>query len=475
MIYQPLFDKVKDPAIVYAGLVGAGDFGTAIVTQSRYIPRLKFPVVADINLEAARRAFKLSGFSDEDIVVCEDKESLLLCMERGKPAITTHAELLPMLPLLHVITTATRISEVGASIAYQAITHGKHVVMVDKEADSAVGPILSKLAKDAGVIYTTDDGDEPGLLMGMVSWAKTLGMEIICAGNIDHCLYQPEKNRVVKGSEGSGIIIDIAPEDRWALEPIPPGQARKYIEARDRIFAGFLPIKETGDPIIHMSLVTNATGLLPDKNGVHRPIARITELPEILCSVKDGGILESLGVIEQPIILRTEDQPHGGGGIFIIVTHADEYSRNIMASKGLHHNALKNAMLIYRPYHLCGAETAMSILCAGLLQVPTGVGDLYPHVDLHTEARRDFKAGEIIGAGMNTLAFGFCTDFRTVMKPAQPLGCDSPVPYFMLLGNRLTMDVPAGTIITGKMVSRPDQSTLWMLRDKQDAYFFGNS
>ena len=57
MIYRNLFDRVKEPESVRAGIIGCGSFGAAIVTQSSLVPRLKIPIVADVNVESGRTAF----------------------------------------------------------------------------------------------------------------------------------------------------------------------------------------------------------------------------------------------------------------------------------------------------------------------------------------------------------------------------------------------------------------------------------
>ncbi len=171
MIYQHLFDRVQKPDTVRAGIIGAGQFGTPIITQAPLIPRLDVPVVADLNIEAGRQAFRKAGFAEEDIVVCEGRAAALRALEAGRRVVLQDAQQMMDLPL-DVIATATRSPEAGARYAYEAIVHGKHVVMVDKEADSVVGPILKHLADRAGLVLTTDDGDEPGLLMGLVSWAR---------------------------------------------------------------------------------------------------------------------------------------------------------------------------------------------------------------------------------------------------------------------------------------------------------------
>jgi len=467
LIYEHLFNRVKEPEIVHAGLVGAGYFGTTIVTQSSCIPRLEISAIADINIEAGRRAYQRAGIPSEDTVVCNSHSTALRAMESGKAVVVHDATILMDLPL-DVIATATRVPEVGARYAYEAIQHGKHVVLVDKEADSVVGPILKHLADRAGVVFTTDDGDQPGLLMGLVSWARALGLEILCGGNMRSCLYDPAAATV----EAKGLTVQVPEEDRWALERVPAGQVKRFVEARRRLFSDFRPYEETGDPICHMAVAANGTGLMPDTPVGHRPVARFVELPEILCPIEDGGILQTRGAIDVPTILRTANEPHGGDGVFIVVANDAAYSRSVMIQKGLLANSRETAMLIYRPHHLLGVETAMSILCAGLLQVPTGSSTVLPRVDIIAKTIRDFKAGEIFGIKEGTQAFGYSRDLKASLVPAHVLADDRPLPYFMLYGNQLTKDVPAGTVITREMIEPPQDSALWSLREEQDRHFF---
>jgi len=354
----------------------------------------------------------------------------------------------------------------GALYAYEAIRYGKHVIMVDKEADSVVGSILKHLADRAGVVFTTDDGDEPGLLMGLVSWARAIGLEVLCGGNLHSCLYDPAAGTVTS----RGRAVHVQKGDRWTLESIPSGEAPRYAEARRRLFADWRTDEECGDPICHMAVSANGTGLLPDVPVGHRPVVRYLELPEVLCPVDDGGILRMRGAVDIPTILRRADEPNAGGGVFIVVANDDAVSREVMIRKGLVSNSRRSAMLLYRPYHLCGAETAMSILCAGLLQVPTGSAEVLPRVDIVATAARDLLAGEMLGSP-GTL--GWNRDLRASLVSAFPLSDDSPVPFFMLEGNHLAKDVPAWTTITLDMIVPPAGSALWSLRRQQDAHFLG--
>jgi len=463
MIYQSLFDRIKEPEIVRAGIIGCGNFAATIVTQSPLIPRLEISAVADINLEASRSAFQQAGFADNDIAVCDSRSKALRAVEAGKRVIVQDAMLLMDLPL-DVIAPATRVPEAGARYAYEAIQHGKHVVMIDKEADSVVGPILKHLADKAGLVFTTDDGDQPGLLMGLVSWARSLGMEVLCGGNMHDCLYDPVEATVNSG----GRVVKVPEEDRWALERIPAGKADRYAKARRRLFADFRLDEALGDPVCHMAVAANGTGLMPDGSEVHWPVVRFAEIPEVLCPEEDGGIIQTRGAIDIPTILRTAHQPDGGGGVYIVVANDDSHSRSVMIGKGLLANSRRSAMLIYRPYHLCGAETAMSILCAGLLKVPTGSSEILPLVDMAARTTRDFKAGEILAESGTS---GYSQSLLASLIPAVPVADGKVLPFFMLEGNRLVKDVSADTVITCDMVSPPQDSVLWSLRKQQDEHF----
>jgi predicted homoserine dehydrogenase-like protein len=463
-------------------LIGAGNFGTPIVTQAPLIPRLDLSVVADVDVEAGQEAFRQAGFSQDDIAVCEARGAALRALEHGKRVVLQDALELMDLPL-DVIASATRAPEGGALYAREAIRHGKHVVMIDKEADSVVGPILKYLADRAGVVYTTDDGDQPGLLMGLVAWARELGLEVLCGGNMHGCLYDPGgPDTRATLTNRARITVPVPEAKRWALETIPAGQANRFYQARHALVAPWQPSQQRGDPICHLVVSANGTGLLPDAldqgTAGHRPVVRLSELPEVLSPIDEGGILDRRDVLDIPVVMRTAREADVDGGVYIVVANADDRSRSIMIRKGLISNSRGTAMLMYRPHHLCGAETAMSILCAGLLGIPTGSATILPLVDMIAVADRDWAAGEWLGGDKvagGPRSLGYHPGLRATMIPGSALslsgGGPCPVPFFMLEGRRLATDVPCGATITEDMVEHPVGSVLWELRRQQDAQF----
>ena len=123
---------------------------------------------------------------------------------------------------------------------------------------------------------------------------------------------------------------------------------------------------------------------------------------------------------------------------------------------------------IYRPYHLLGIETPISILCAGLLNITTGSLNCTPYADLAAIAINDIKAGTIIPDGHGDAA----AMLEPVIIAASPVDGSNALPYYMAVGNCLKEDVPAGTLITGAMIEPPQASRLWGLRREQDRAFF---
>jgi predicted homoserine dehydrogenase-like protein len=465
VIYQQVINQVKEPAVVRAALIGCGRFGAAVVTQGRLVPRLELKVVCDIDVEAAKAAFHLAGVQDGDIAVCDTAERALWAMEAGKWVIVEDAMNLMSLPL-HVIVTATMVPEAGARYAYEAIRHGKHVVMVDKEADSVCGPILKHLADRAGVVYTAEDGDQPGLTMGLVSWAQMLGLEVIGGGYLHEVIYDPVSGKL-RYSLGRELELTVPEEDRWAMGHIQEGEVPRYMGVRDRLSAQWQHLEECPGNMCHLVAIANGTGLMPEVPSSHLPMARITELPSVLCPRAEGGTLETRNALALPSILRSGEAPQAGMGAFIVATTADRHARETL-SRCLESSWSKSAFLVYRPHHMLGVEAATSILVAGLLRAPTGSDTVLPRLDVQIQTTRDLRKGGTISTPGE---LAYCPDVRATLIPSVPVADDHPMPAYMSEGNRLATDVPKGTVITRRMIVPPHDSVMWCLRRKQDELF----
>jgi predicted homoserine dehydrogenase-like protein len=364
---------------------------------------------------------------------------------------------------LDVIVECTGSPEAGARHADLAIKHGKHVAMVNKETDSVIGPMLKRLADRAGVIYTPVDGDQHGLLTGLVSWARCLGLEVISGGKArpNDFVYDESTRRVTNGFKE----VNLTQEEIDALRRIRPGEAPGLVEERRRVLRELPQIGEAD--LCESVIAINAIGLMPDTPALHAPIVRTTEIPEVLCLQDEGGILSTQGAIDVVTCLRRSDEAGLGGGVFIVFSCQNEHAWSFLKAKGLHSNHQGSCGLLYRPYHLLGVETPTSILCAGLLNIPTGGFVYEPRVDLVAKTTKDLKAGTTIAAGHEHSDLLL----EPHILPATSVGGSNPLPYHVVVGNRVKVDVPAGTILSYEMVKAPSQSRLWELRREQDRTF----
>jgi len=471
MNYEMLFAEHRDKR-VSAALIGVGEFGASLIAQSRSIAMLELRVLCDRDAARALAALQQSGIAADDIAVCDNADLALGALDKGKIVVITDAALIDQMPV-DIVVEATGVPEVAAQNARAAIDRGRHVAIVSKEADSVVGPILHHLATEAGCVYTPIDGDQPSLLIGLISWARVLGLEIVAAGKSSEYdfVYDPAA-QTVSWRDQTIEVPGFA--ELWDL---PDDDVAAVLKQRRAALAAF-PQRIVPD-YCEMGIVSNATGLKPDLDIFHAPHARTIEVPGILRPREFGGVLGASGVLAASGIidvfncLRRPDEASFAGGVFIVVRCHDEATWTVLQSKGIPMSRQGDHALLYNPQHLLGIEAPISILSAALLGHSTGGSAPKPIVDLVARASRDLKTGEtleIIDAHTHAM-----DGVDPLLVDASPASGNNPLPYYLALGGRLGRDVPAGALLTADTVEIADDSTLRQLRRLQDALFFDAS
>ncbi len=455
---------------VRVGIIGAGAYGSGIVAQSQHVPLLDVRIIAEKDLDAARKAFRAAGVADSDIVSCNSRGAAggtACSSSRALPSIDSNCRLITDDPLLlmdlplDVIVECTGVAEAGALHGQEAIRHGKHIVMVTKETDVTVGPILKHLADEAGVVYTAADGDQHGLATSLVSWARRIGLEVICAGKARNAefRYDPPAGEIPLGDRA----IPVPDADAWMFEPIPSGEAERYVNARREKLGSAARLGNWD--VVELTILANSTGLRPDVPEMHCPTVRISEIPTVLCDRESGGILDTRGVVECVTCLRHPHDAGLAGGVFVVVDGGNDVARRVLSRASTAAGANGAPGLITRPCHLLGIETIESILTAALLGVPTAPFEYEPSYDAVIRAPRDIAAGEIID---------MCSshkDAEALMVPAKPVADGVPIPGHLCDGHAAAADIPEGSLITRDMIAAPSESALWSLRAQQDEHF----
>ncbi len=462
MFFEDLFLRPQNNPVTVC-LMGAGQFGASFVRQARRIPNLKLRAVCSLVTQECVDALTSSGISLDDISIVSTKEEASLAYKNGKYLVSTSFELFSHLGI-EVLIESSGAPEAGAKAALLAISNKMHVIMASKETDSVVGPILGRKANESGVVYSTGDGDQPSILIGLISWARALGLNVISAGKSSEYdfIYNDTHKELCCDGQNQRVPCDL--EDCWSLSD---SNVNDILSKRNRLLST-LSFRANPD-LCEMVLVSNSTGMKFDTERLHAPAARINEIADIFCPSKDGGILSKTGVLDIFNCLRKPDELSMAGGEFIVVSCEDQEIWQILKGKGHILSRDGKYACIYIPRHLMGLETGTSVLSAAIMNHATAGKHISPVSDMQGFAEKDLPTGTILkmGGHHHTIDGVGCK-----VSDYCPLDSDSPVPFYLLGGAVLSRAVPQGKTITMSDIILPDQSSLLKLRQEQDRVFF---
>jgi predicted homoserine dehydrogenase-like protein len=431
---------------IRTGVIGAGLFGTNLVDQLERAAGLEATAVADIEPEKGVETLVGAGVPREAVERVDGPDEADAVVANGRRAVLTDGVQLAATDV-DVVVEATGVPAVGARHAYEAITAGTHVVMVTVEADTVVGPILATLARNRGVTYSMAYGDQPALIVELCDWAETVGLDVVAAG----------KGNPYRAEYRYGTPEDIF--DRVGFDPA-------FVEEQDlnpRMYNSFYDGTKVA---VEMCAVANAVGLKPDVPGMHLPAAEIPEIPELLRPEADGGLLDGPGVVDTVSSLYPDGTPveHDVGfGVFVVTSTPTDRVRQYFAQydgEGLYTASDGAYQLFYRPYHLPGVETGVSVATAALRNEPTGV-PRSQETDVVGAAKRDLEPGDEIDGGGGYTVYGRLVDADAATEAGH-------VPLELLDGATVTGEVARDEVVTYDDVDLDETSFLYTLRQLQE-------
>ncbi|MGB1881938.1 MAG: NAD(P)H-dependent oxidoreductase, partial [Gammaproteobacteria bacterium] len=404
---------------VRVAMIGAGKFGAMFLAQARRTPGLHIVGIADLDPARARTTLARIGWPDEQSGATSAADALAT----GATWLTDDAHSLMALEAVEVVVEATGDPAAGIAHALAAIDCGKHIVMVNVEADVLVGPLLAERARQAGVVYSLAWGDQPALICELVDWARAIGFEVVAAG---------------KGTKYLPHYHASTPDTVWGHYGLTPEQAAVG-GMNPQMFNSFLDGTKSG---IEMGAVANATGLLPPADGLGFPACDVDDLAEILRPQVDGGVLESSGRVEVISSLARDGAALARDlrwGVYCVFRAPDEYVRRCFQEYGLRTDDSGWYSAMYKPYHLIGLELGISVASAACRGEPTGQPQAW-RADVVATAKRALKAGEMLDGEGGYTVWGKLVPARTSMaQGALPLG--------LAHGCRLRRDLPEGAVV----------------------------
>jgi predicted homoserine dehydrogenase-like protein len=414
----------KNP--IRVAIVGAGFMGKAVALQiCTAVPGMELVAISNRTIEKAKEAYELAGISE--IIEVNSTSQLEENIKKGKYSITQNAQLLCEAEGIDAIFEITGAVEFGASVALAAIQNGKHIILVNAEVDGTVGPILKVYADKAGVIYSTADGDQPGVTMNLYRFVKSLGVKPVFCGNIKG-LHDPYRNPTTQ--EGFA--------KKWGIN------INMVTSAADGSKISF-----------EQAIVANGTGMRVGKRGMYGPtVPAGTPLKEVMGLFPLKDLLEGPGIVDY--VVGAEPAP----GVFVLGTMDNSLHKHYLNYYKLGEGPL---YCFYTPYHLCHFEiphtAARAVLFHDAALTPIG-----HYVEVVAAAKIDLKAGQVIDGIGHYMTYGLCENADVCYK-------EKLLPIGVAEGCILKNDIPKDQIITYNDVAIPGRRLIDALRKEQEIFF----
>ena len=427
-VQDKLATRVAAGKPIRVGLIGAGKFGSMFLAQVPTIAGIEVAVIADLDPERAKAACRTVGWDAERIARTRFSD-------RGIDA--CEAE---------VVIEATGNPPAGIAHALAAIEAGKHVVMVNVEADALCGWWLADKARRRGVVYSMAYGDQPALVAELVDWARATGFTVAAAG---------------KGTKYLPFYHTVTPDNVWTHYGLTAAEA-KAAGMNPQMFNSFLDGTKSA---IEMAAIANACGLDVPSDGLSFPPCGADDLAQVLRPHALGGVLEQDGMVEVVSSLERDGRPVFRDlrwGVYVVLKAPNDYAAACFKQYGLPTDQTGLYAAMYKPFHLIGLELSISVLNAALRGEATGATRAW-RGDVVSIAKRALRAGEMLdGEGGYTVWGKLIPAERSLAERALPIGLAHKV--------ELLRDVAAGELLCWSDVQMPESEAVRARRDMEHRF-----
>jgi predicted homoserine dehydrogenase-like protein len=428
-LHAMLAARVAAGKPVRVGLIGAGKFGSMFLAQVPALAGLEIAVISDLDPERAKAACRNVGWDAARIARTR------FCADGRAAGLDERVE---------VVIEATGDAPAGIGHALAAFEAGKHVVMVNVEADALAGALLARKAGAANVIYSMAYGDQPALIAEMVDWARSSGFSVAAAG---------------KGTKYLPAYHAVTPDGVWEHYGLTAAEAKRA-GMNSQMFNSFLDGTKSA---IEMAAVANACELDVPDDGLGFPPCGADELASVLRPRQLGGVLGADGMVEVVSSLRRDGKPVERDlrwGVYVVFKAASDYAAACFKQYGLPTDSTGRYAAMYKPYHLIGLELSISVLNVALRGEPTGSCRAW-RGDAVAVAKRALKAGDMLdGEGGYTVYAKLIPAARSLALGALPIGLAQRA--------RMVRDVAAGDFVTAADVALDDATPAVRVRREME-------
>lgn len=405
---------------IRVGIIGGGKFASMYLAQAPRTPGVHVAAIADLAPDKARTSLERIGWPGERY----GASNYDVAKATGGTWITDNVDALFDETDVELVVDATGDPPAGVGHVRRACESGKHIVMVNVEADALCGPWLAEQARQAGIVYSLAYGDQPALICDLVDWARAAGFDVTSAG---------------RGHKWLPEYRHSTPDTVWDHYGLT-AEAAKLGGMNPQMFNSFL---DGTKPAIESTAVANATGLTPGPAGLSYPPSRIEDLPAVMRPLSDGGVLHHRGQVEVASSLTPDGEAVDNDirwGVFVTFEAADDYVARCFGEYGLQTDPSGRYACSFKKWHLIGLELGISVASVACRNEPTGQADGW-RADAVAVAKKPLTAGEVLdGEGGYTVAGQLMPAAESLAANALPIGLANGVP--------LLRPVPEGSPVT---------------------------
>jgi predicted homoserine dehydrogenase-like protein len=407
------------------GLIGCGKFATMFLAQAARTPGMAIRCIADLDPAGARAKVGAATRLDPETIRFVDTAAALIADDA-----------------VELVIEATGDPLQGTVHALAAIEARRHVLMVNVEADVLCGPALAARARHRDVVYSMAYGDQPALIVELVDWAHTAGLEIVAAG---------------KGTKHQRHYRLSTPETVWDHYGLTPERARAA-GMNPKMFNSFLDGTKSA---IEMAAIANATDLEVAPDGLAFPPAATHELPAVLAARAAEAGMTGTPMVETVSCLDGAGKPVPDDlrwGVYVVFKASSDYVAGCFKDYGLATDPTGQFAALWRPYHLIGLELGISVADMVLRGEPTGAPWRWAG-DVAATAKADLAAGDTLDGEGGYTVYGSCVPAaRSTREGLLPIGLAQHV--------RLKRNVQADALLTLDDVDVDRGTLAWALREE---------
>ena len=350
---------------IRVGLIGMGAMGKGLLYQCSITPGIECVAVADIDAERCAGALSEFGLSYESASPTRNAEAIIAA---NRVAVLPDGDSVARCQAVDVVIEGS--SGVASAIEHCITTlqNGKHLVLMNSEIDLTYGPLLSRIARQHGVVSTSCGGDQYGVLKELLDEIEGWGFQPVMAGNI--------KGFLDRYANPTSIVFEA---DKRKLD---------Y-----RMCTSYTDGSKLN---VEMAIIANALGMMPARIGMLGPPL------DHVSRVFDVFDFDALWKNRTPVVdyvLGAEP----GGGVFAIGYCEHPYQRDMLAYYKMGNGPF---YLFYRPYHLCHIEALKAVTMAardGQVFLEPALG---MRTNVYAYAKKDLKPGDMLDGLGGYAAYG---------------------------------------------------------------------